>query len=271
MNRKNCVRVFAAVVLAAALCASARAVDIPGLATPGTLVVGLDDTFAPMGFRDTANNLVGFDIDLANAVGQEMGVKITFQPIDWSAKEMELASKNIDCIWNGMSRTPDREATLTLSQDYLNNRLAIMTAAGVAITSLDQLAQYEIGTQAGSSALEAIKKSAVYPQIQDKVREYATYDECILDMQAGRIQAMVVDEVLGQYKNNNLEVPFAFAPVGFGDDFYVIGFRRTEGNNAENEALCKAVEEAIKRVAASGKGEQISRKWFGTNLLLNMK
>jgi polar amino acid transport system substrate-binding protein len=272
MRTTRFVQAFAAVAFAvSAFCAGASAVEIPGLATPGKLVVGLDDTFAPMGFRDPAGELVGFDIDLGRAVGEELGVEVVFQPIDWSAKEMELAAKNIDCIWNGMSRTPDREATLTLSQDYLNNRLAIMTANGIEITSLDQLAQYDVGTQAGSSALDAIKKSPVYAALQDKLHEYPTYDECLLDMQAGRIQAMVVDEVLGQYKNKNLATPFKFSSVGFGDDFYVIGFRRAEGDNSENAALCRAVEQAIGRIAASGKGEEISRKWFGANLLLNMK
>jgi polar amino acid transport system substrate-binding protein len=272
MDKKRFVQGLAAFALiVAAFCAQhAAAAEIPGLATPGKLVVGLDDTFAPMGFRDPAGELVGFDIDLGRAVGDELGVEIVFQPIDWSAKEMELASKNIDCIWNGMSRTPDREVTLTLSQDYLNNRLAIMTANDIDITALSQLANYEIGTQAGSSALEAVKKSAVYPALQDKLHEYATYDECILDMQAGRIQAMVVDEVLGNYKNNNLDSAFSFSKVDFGNDYYVIGFRR-DADNAANDELCAAVEAAIKKIAASGEGETISKKWFGTNLLLDMK
>lgn len=248
----------------------ASAGEIPGLANQGKLVVGLDDTFAPMGFRDPANNLVGFDIDLAKAVGEELGIEIVFQPIEWSAKEMELSVKNIDCIWNGMSRTPDREAGLTLSQDYLNNRLAIMTVPEINITSLDQLPEYQVGTQAGSSALEAIKKNPVYAKLGGNLHEYATYDECILDMQAGRLQAMVVDEVLGQYKNNNLGTAFKFASADFGDDYYVIGFRRSD-SNAENEALCRAVENAIKAIVKSGKGEAISKKWFGANLLLDMK
>ena len=62
------------------------------------LVVGLDDTFAPMGFRDSDGNLVGFDIDLANAVAEELGCEIEFKPIDWDAKEMELEAKTIDCV-----------------------------------------------------------------------------------------------------------------------------------------------------------------------------
>ncbi|MCC8108358.1 MAG: amino acid ABC transporter substrate-binding protein [Planctomycetes bacterium] len=244
--------------------------SLRGLATPGRLVVGLDDTFAPMGFRDTANNLVGFDIDLARAVGEELGVEIVFQPIEWSAKEMELAAKNIDCIWNGMSRTPDREENMTLSQDYLNNRLAIMNDPAITITSLDQLPQYQVGTQAGSSSLDAIKNSPIFAALGDNLHEYATYDECLLDMQAGRIQAMVVDAVLGQYKNNNLKGAFKFAEVDFGNDFFAIGFRRDKNDNSANEELCRAVEQAIANIAKSGKGEEISRKWFGANLLLQM-
>ncbi len=241
--------------------------NLPGLAKQGTLVVGLDDTFAPMGFRDPANNLVGFDIDLANAVGEEMGLEIVFQPIEWSAKEMELAVKNIDCIWNGMSRTPDREANMTLTQDYLDNRMVIMTVPGVTINTLEDLVQYQVGTQAGSSGLDMVKASPIYAKLGDNLHEYSTYDQCLLDMQAGRIQAMVVDEVLGKYKNNGLKNIFGFAAVDFGSDYYVIGFRRDK-DNAANEQLVKAVEKALKNIGASGKGKAISEKWFGANMLL---
>lgn len=245
--------------------------SLAGLATPGKLVVGLDDTFAPMGFRDPAGNLVGFDIDLAKAVGEAMGVEIVFQPVDWSTKEMELATRNIDCLWNGMSRTKEREISMTLSQSYLNNKLVVMTNPGVNIASMDDLAKYQVGTQAASSALEAVKANPVYAKIQANLHEYGTYDECLLDMRADRIQAMVVDEVLGQYKNKNLGNVLNVAPVDFGDDFYVIGFRRDRENNSANEQLCKAVETALKSVIASGKGAEISKKWFGADLLLNIK
>ena len=80
----------------------------------GELVIGLDDTFAPMGFRDENNELVGFDIDLANAVGEQLGVAVKFQPIEWDAKEMELSSKNIDCIWNGLTITEERAAAMSI-------------------------------------------------------------------------------------------------------------------------------------------------------------
>lgn len=225
-------------------------------------VVGLDDTFAPMGFRDTAGNLVGFDIDLANAVSEEMGVTVTFQPINWDAKEMELSSKNIDCIWNGMSRTPEREESMNLSQNYLNNKIIIMTTKDVTITDIAQLKDYKIGTQAKSSALEVIQNNDVYDSIKDNLSEYPTYDECILDMQAGRVQVMIVDEVLGMYKNANLEQKFNVSTIDFGEDFYCIGFRK------DDDALRQKVESALKTLIENGKANEISTKWFGENLVL---
>ena len=93
----------------------------------GKLIIGLDDTFAPMGFRDENNDLVGFDIDLAKAVGDVLGIEVEFKSINWNSKEMELKAKNIDCVWNGMSATPQRQEGMALTYKYLNNRIVIMT------------------------------------------------------------------------------------------------------------------------------------------------
>ncbi|MDR0671631.1 MAG: amino acid ABC transporter substrate-binding protein [Oscillospiraceae bacterium] len=261
MKRIACLLSFVLCLVLAAGCAPA---DPGGADVPDVLIVGLDDTFAPMGFRDEAGNLVGFDIDLANAVGRELGIEIRFQPIDWDAKDMELSSRNIDCIWNGMSRTPDREESMTLSKNYLNNRIIIMTNPDVQISSKEQLADFKVGTQAESSALEVVQSDPIYASIEANLSEYRTYDECILDMQAGRIDAMIVDEVLGQYKNSNLATKLNVASADFGDDYYVIGFRK------EDTALCAKVEEALRAVKASGEGAEISNAWFGEDLLLDI-
>src|SRR5689334_509295 len=74
-----------------------------------TLVIGIDDKFAPMEFRDENNKIVGFDIDLAKAAAEKMGKKVQFQPIDWSTKESELSSGRIDLIWNGYTITDERK------------------------------------------------------------------------------------------------------------------------------------------------------------------
>ena len=82
-------------------------------------VVGLDDSFPPMGFRNENNEIVGFDIDLAKAVSEELGMEVKFQPISWASKEQELNSGNIDCIWNGFAYNEERAATMTLSDPYI--------------------------------------------------------------------------------------------------------------------------------------------------------
>lgn len=231
----------------------------------GKLIVGLDDTFAPMGFRNESGELVGFDIDIANAVGKKINKEIVFQPINWDTKDLELSSKKIDCIWNGMSKTPEREKSMTLSQPYLNNRIIIMSVEGVEIKTKDDLKNYKIGIQAKSAALEVFMKDDIYNSVKENVEEYPTYDNIILDMKSGRIDVMLVDEVLGEYKNANLDKPYNVAEIDFGEDLYVIGFRK------EDTALCAEVEAGLKEVIASGEAEEISKKWFGKNIVLDLK
>lgn len=229
----------------------------------GELIVGLDDTFAPMGFRDESDNLVGFDIDLATKVGEKLGVNIKFQPIDWNSKELELSSKRIDCIWNGMSATKSRQKEMSLTKKYLNNRIVIMTIdGGKAVTSKDDLKEMKIGTQEGSSALETMMKDEDYDSFKDNISEFPTYDEVILDMQAGRLDCMVVDEVLGEYKNSKLTEKFIVSDINFGDDFYAIGCRKGETDLADkiNEAIAILIEEKT--------AEEISNKWFDKNIVI---
>ncbi len=229
----------------------------------GEMIIGLDDTFAPMGFRDEEGNLVGFDIDLANAVGEELGVKMTFKPIDWDAKEMELKSKRIDCIWNGMSVTDDRMEKMALTDKYINNKIIIMAKdSTVKVKKAEDLAQYNVGTQADSSALEVLKTNEAYDTYADKISDYKTYDEAIMDMQAGRIDCIAVDQVLGEYKNSKLEKKMIVCDYDFGDDFYAIGCR------AEDKDVAAKLTEALGAVIESGKAEEISNKWFGRNIVI---
>lgn len=229
----------------------------------GELIVGLDDTFAPMGFRDEGGNLVGFDIDLANAVGQQLGVKVTFQPINWDSKEMELESKNIDCIWNGMSATPERMESMSLSYKYLNNKIVVMTLdENVKVTTGADLANYNIGTQTDSAALETMKADPDWDAFSANVTEYKTYDQALMDMQAGRVDCIVVDQVLGEYKNSKLQEKMIVCDYNFGDDYYAIGFRAGETE------LTNKVNDAIKALIDDGTAAKISNDWFGKDIVV---
>lgn len=127
------------------------------------LVVGLDDTFAPMGFRDSKGELVGFDIDMAKAVGKKLNMKVDFKAIDWDSKEMELKSGSIDCVWNGMSVTPERKEKMSLSAKYLDNKIVVMAlkSSDVDVKDSNELASLKIGTQVDSSALAKMKADKI--------------------------------------------------------------------------------------------------------------
>lgn len=228
------------------------------------LVVGLDDTFAPMGFRDEEGTLVGFDIDLANAVAEEMGVQVEFKPIKWEAKEMELKSKTIDCVWNGMSVTPERLESMALTNKYLNNKIVLMNLAdsNLDVTDAKQLADLKIGTQKDSAALEVLQANEQYESFKDNIVEYETYDVAIMDLKAGRVDVIAVDQVLGEYTNNNLDGAMKECTYSLGDDFYVIGCAE------DNTELRDKLNENLKKVIDSGKAAEISNKWFGKDIVV---
>ena len=106
--------------------------------TAGVFVLGLDDSFPPMGFRDKENNIIGFDIDLAKEVCARLGIELKTQPISWDAKEQELNTGKIDCIWNGMSVDSARAKAMNLSDPYLKNRM-IFTVKDKALANLESL------------------------------------------------------------------------------------------------------------------------------------
>lgn len=244
---------------------SKEATDYAYIEDKGTLTVGLDDTFAPMGFRDKDDNLVGVDIDLAKAVGKKLGIKVEFQPIDWDAKEAELKSKNIDCVWNGMSATKDRQKSMTLSNKYFNNKILVMSLdKGINIKSSADLKNYKVGTQADSAALESVKADKNYDSFADNVSEYPTYDEAILDMKAGRIDVIVIDEVYALYNNKN-KTKLYQSDFDFGSDKYAVGFRKGD------KELAVKVNDAIQECIDDGTADKICEKWFGkdSSLIIN--
>ena len=164
----------------------------------GTFILGLDDSFPPMGFRDENDTVVGFDIDLATEVCKRMGVELVVQPIDWDSKELELETGRIDCIWNGLSITDERLAAMYFAKPYIANKQIIIVPEGSEIKTVADLKGKKVGLQKGSSALDALNANPVSKELgelvelQDNVTVYS-------ELKAGRIDAFVVDEVVGRY------------------------------------------------------------------------
>ena len=221
-----------------------------------TLVVGLDDTFAPMGFRDDAGELVGFDIDLAKAVAEKIGYEVSFQPIDWAMKETELNSGNIDCIWNGYSITEERKTKVAFSTPYLDNAQLIITLSGSDIASKADLTDKIVAVQKESSALDAVTADDIAASLKEIV-EFDTNIDCFMDLEAGRCDAIVCDEVLARYIiKQRGEDKYNILSDDFGKEEYGIGFRLTDTD------LVNSVNQALEDLKADGTYKDIYSKWF---------
>ena len=132
----------------------------------------------------------------------------------------------------------------------------------VKVAAAEDLANYNIGTQADSAALETMKADPDWDKFADNVTEYKTYDQALMDMQAGRVDCIVVDQVLGEYKNSKLQEKMFVCEYDFGDDYYAIGFRAGETE------LTNKVNDAIKALIDNGTAAEISNDWFGKDIVV---
>lgn len=108
--------------------ASAADSDVAYIQDKGTLIVGITD-FAPMDYKDESGEWIGFDADMARVVAEKLGVEAQFVEIDWDNKIMELDSKNIDVVWNGMTLTPETTSAMECTNPYCNNAQVIVVPA----------------------------------------------------------------------------------------------------------------------------------------------
>lgn len=224
------------------------------------LILGFDDTFVPMGFKDSNGEYTGFDIELAKAVSEKLGKKIVFQPIDWTMKESELNNKNIDFIWNGFSITEDRKEKVAFSKPYLKNRQVIITLNNSTIKNKEDLKGKIVGAQDQSSAVDAIGD---YKSNFKELVTFSTNDEALRDLEAGRLEAVVADEVLSRYYINlKGEEKYNVLDEDFGEEEYAIGMRKGD------EKLLEAINKAYDEVVAEGKASEISKKWFGEDIVV---
>jgi polar amino acid transport system substrate-binding protein len=225
-------------------------------AKDNTLVIGIDDKFAPMGFRDEKNEIVGFDIDYAKAAAEKMGKKVKFQPIDWSTKEAELSSGRIDLIWNGYTITDERKQKVLFTKPYLKNAQVVVTLADSKLTKLDDLTGKVVGLQTLSSASDALNAAPIKAKIKT-VTEFADNVQALTDLKSGRLDAVVIDEIVINYYMTQEKEAFKILDESLAPEEYGIGVKKG------NEKLLKELQKALDEMNADGTAAGISKKWFG--------
>ena len=260
-------KTWIAILLAALMlisCSAALAEDT-GLAdvlAKGTLVMGFDEAYPPMGFVADDGTHVGFDIDLAKEVCARLGVELVLQPISWDAKELELSGKNIDCIWSGLTITPERQEQMLFSIPYLANEQILVVMSDSGITSADQLAGKVLGTQAGSSSVDVLDAN---PELKDSLAEIALSDDfvaALMDLKLGGIDVLLIDSVVGNYYIAQQDDPSAFAvlPEVLQAEEYGIAVRKGE------QTLADAINQQLIAIQEDGTLDTIRAAWFANDV-----
>jgi polar amino acid transport system substrate-binding protein len=227
----------------------------------GQFVIGLDVGFPPMGFVDAdTGDIVGFDIDLAREVAKRLGVELVTQPINWDAKEMELNAHHIDAIWNGMTITPGRLETMSISLPYMANLQVVVVREADGITGLAGLAGKKLGIQAGSSANDALDAAADFKASLGEVVPFDDNLTALMDLNQGGVDAVVLDVIVATYNMTINDYPFAVLEETLAEEEFGIGFRKGD------VLLRDKVDELLLEMAADGTLKAISEEWFGTDI-----
>ena len=228
-------------------------------AAGGTFTVGFDQEFPPMGFVGDDGEYTGFDLEVAKEVAERLGLEFVPQPVDWAAKDMELESGNIDCIWNGFTMT-GREDDYTWSEAYMANQQVFVVTAESGIKTLADLAGKVVEVQAESSAEAALKDDPDLTGTVGTLQTTPDYNTAFMDLQMGAVDAIAMDEVVARFQIEQRQVDFIVLDETLAAENYAVGFKKG------NDTLKDQVQEQLEALAADGTLAKISEKWFDKDI-----
>ena len=220
-----------------------------------TFTVGFDQNFPPFGYKDDKGNFTGFDIDLAKETAKRMNKKIKLQPIDWDAKDMELDSGTIDCIWNGFTMN-GRENKYTWTKPYMNNRQVVVVKKASKIAGLKDLAGKIMEVQKDSSAQSAIDANKALKNSFKNYLSVADYNTAMMDLESGAVDAVAMDEFVAKKQIEGKENTYAILDESISFEQYAVGFKKG------NTKLRDEVEKTLIAMVKDGTFAKISKKWF---------
>ena len=228
-------------------------------AAGGTLIVGFDQDFPPMGFVGDNGEYTGFDLDLAKEVASRLGLEYKAQPIAWDSKDMELESGNIDCIWNGFTIT-GREDDYTWTTPYMANKQVFVVANDSDIKSQADLAGKVVEVQADSSAEAALKENQDLANTFGQLLTTPDYNTAFMDLEQGAVDAVTMDVIVAGYQIKQRNADFKILDDSLSEEEYGVGFKKG------NTELRDKVQGALEEMAADGTLAKISDEWFGEDV-----
>ena len=225
----------------------------------GTLIVGFDQDFPPMGFIGNDGEFTGFDLELAQEVAKRLGLEYKPQPIAWDAKDMELEAGNIDCIWNGFTMT-GREDDYAWTEAYMANTQVFVVAKDSGIASQADLAGKVVECQVDSSAEAALKEVPDLTATFKDLLTTADYNTAFMDLEQGAVDAIAMDVIVAGYQIQQRNADFVILDDSLSAEEYGVGFK------TDNTELRDKVQKTLEEMAADGTLKGISEKWFGEDV-----
>ena len=275
MMKKKIVSIFAAAMCASALLAgcdqkadstassaSSKSKASASSSQDGktTFTVGFDAEYPPYGYMDEeTGDYTGFDLELAEAVCEIYGWELVKTPINWDAKDTELNSGAIDCIWNGFTMN-GREDDYTWSDPYVDNSQVMVVSEDSGINSLSDLAGKTVGVQAASAALDLLESEdeGGQKELADTfaaLQQFPDYNNAFVELQAGSIDAVAMDIGVAKYQLESRGDGYKILDEHLNSEKYAIGFKKG------NTELCDKVNEGLQQVLSDGTFEKLAEKY----------
>lgn len=228
-----------------------------------TFTVGFDAEFPPYGYKDENGEFTGFDLEMAEAVAELEGWELVKQPIDWDAKDMELSSGTIDCIWNGFTMD-GREDQYTFTTPYIDNSQVFVVPADSDVTTAEDLAGKNVGVQKDSSALAALENedNAELTGSFGSLTQYGDYNTAFMDLEAGALDAIALDVGVADYQITNRDNKFKKLEEPLASEVYAVGFLKG------NDELRDVVQEDIYKLYDDGTVDKLAEKYGLTDFIV---
>ena len=221
--------------------------DLAYVKEKGTLIVGMTN-FEPMDYKDEDGKWIGFDADLATAFAQSIGVEVEFIEIDWDNKIMELNSKSIDCVWNGMTLTDEVKQSMETSNPYCTNAQVVVVPSDKAdqYQDVDSLSDLSFAVESGSAGEEEVSN------LNLKYTAVSTQADAVMEVSSGSSDACVIDLLMaGAMVGEGTSYPTLTHTVKLNSEEYGVGFRTgSDLANALNEFFTSAYEDgSVQKIA----------------------
>lgn len=208
---------------------TAETSDMDYVKEKGTLVVGITN-FEPMDYKDESGEWIGFDADLAKAFAEELGVEVEFVEIDWENKILELNGKTIDCVWNGMTLTPEVTSSMDCTDAYLENAQVVVVPSDVAdqYQDEDSLKDLSFAAEAGSAGEEELEAREL------NVTPVTAQADALMEVAAGTSDAAVIDLLMAAAMiGEGTSYADLTYTVHLNSEEYGVGFRQGSDLTAE--------------------------------------